>query len=50
MNNRQAQLFVPLDKLGKWPKGTYLQKRLALVKLEEAQKALEEGEGNGDQQ
>lgn len=32
--------FKPLDKLGKWPTQTYLQRRLAMLKLEQARELL----------
>lgn len=45
MNNRQAQLFIPLDKLDGWPIGTYLQQRLAWLKLKQAKEVLAKAKG-----
>ena len=36
--------FTALDKLGKWPVQTYLQRRLAMLKFAEAEQVLRPGE------
>ena len=44
-NKGQPMLnFTALDKLGKWPVQTYLQRRLAMLKFEEANQVLRPGE------
>ena len=59
MNQAKSGYFKALDELGKWPTQTWLQRRTAMLKLEEAREALmlaepkelladTEGEDNGD--
>ena len=59
MDVAKSNYFKALDELGKWPTQTWLQKRTAMLKLEEAREALmlaepkelladTEGEDSGD--